>query len=124
MKALVCFVSFLPHTCINQNHKTRAPVVCAIRTNKPTVNNRQTAPSFPSFEIPCSRPSPRAPVLLVLLATTTLPAPPLEHSGGRTNLPGGRLKRWDTAHALRTARAALLYIPVTRVDMCESRSAA
>ena len=100
--------------------EARAPLYDPVAPHR----SRQTAPSFPSFEIPCSRPSPRAPVLLVLLATTTLPAPPLEHSGGRTNLPGGRLKRWDTVHALRTARAALLYIPVTRVDMCESRSAA
>ena len=86
------------------------------------VDGRLPVSTASSFQ--CSRPSPRVPVLLVLLATTTLPPTPLERSGGRTNLPGGRLKRCDTVNSLRTARAALLHMPVTLVDMCESRSAA
>ena len=60
--------------------------------------NRREASSFHSFEFPRSRPSPPVPVLLVLLAPTTLLPPPLDHSGGRTILPGGHPKRWDVAH--------------------------
>ena len=63
----------------------------------------EQASSFHSFEFPRSRPSPPVPVLLVLLAPTTLLPPPLEHSGVHTSRPGGHQERWDVAQGARIA---------------------